>query len=121
MLGSLPPTAPHEFLAPNERSDAVIDRREDLAFDTFSREYLRLLKPVVIAKALYGLPAMGKWTPDFFRDEYGSKPVEAGLLHRRQSLGLARVELGAGEMQCHCAPLGTGDQTPSVMAASCRP
>lgn len=49
-----------------------IDRCEKLSYREFEGEYLRRLRPVIITDAIADWLALGKWTPEFFRDRYGT-------------------------------------------------
>ncbi|MGJ5628679.1 cupin-like domain-containing protein [Nostoc sp. CALU 1950] len=49
-----------------------IDRRSNLSYDEFVREYASVGKPVIITDAMKDWKASTKWTMDFFRTEYGS-------------------------------------------------
>lgn len=53
-----------------------IDRRAGLDPDAFEREYLRPPRPVVLTDAIAHWRALGRWTPELFRDEYGYLEVE---------------------------------------------
>jgi hypothetical protein len=55
-----------------------IDRHEwsELGCERYVREYINPLKPVIITGALERWPARSKWTFDFFKDHYGSLPLE---------------------------------------------
>jgi len=57
-----------------ERID-LIDRRKDLGYEDFVRCYLKPHKPVILEGALREWYAVGKWTPRFFRQEYGDVEV----------------------------------------------
>jgi len=48
-----------------------IERRKNLSYEEFAREYLYPLKPVVVTDAFSGWRAMGRWTPEFFKQEFG--------------------------------------------------
>jgi hypothetical protein len=48
-----------------------IERRNNLSYEEFAREYLYPMKPVVVTDALRGWRALGRWTPEFFRQEFG--------------------------------------------------
>jgi len=61
-------------------SFASMDRRENLAYRDFVEEYLRPNKPVVVTDAVGHWAALKKWTPDFFRREYGPMDLEMGGL-----------------------------------------
>ncbi len=66
-------------------SELRIDRREGLSYDGFVEQYLRPRRPVVITDAIRRWGAMSKWTPDFFRTEFGSKEVT--ISNQRYKLG----------------------------------
>jgi histone arginine demethylase JMJD6 len=48
-----------------------IDRRAALSREQFEREYLNPLRPVVLTDAISHWGALGKWTPQFFKENYG--------------------------------------------------
>jgi len=48
-----------------------IERRSKLSYHEFARDYLYPMKPVVITDALQSWPAMRRWTPEFFKNEFG--------------------------------------------------
>src|SRR5262245_11642595 len=53
-----------------------VERRRDLSRREFEREYLRPSpRPVIVTDALSSWPALHKWTPEYFRDAYGSFEV----------------------------------------------
>ena len=54
-----------------------IDRRTGLSREQFAREYLHPLRPVILTDAISHWPALGKWTPQFFKEKYGHLQVEA--------------------------------------------
>jgi len=49
-----------------------VERRNNLSYDEFVREYASLGKPVIITDVVKDWKAFKKWTLDFFRSEYGS-------------------------------------------------
>ena len=49
-----------------------IERRAKLSYEEFASEYLYPLRPVVVTDALQEWPAMKRWTPQFFKEEFGS-------------------------------------------------
>ncbi len=55
-----------------------IDKREGLSRKEFLHEYVLKNRPVVLKDGAKGWPALSKWTPEFFREHYGSK--ESGCL-----------------------------------------
>jgi len=58
-----------------EYPDAQIDKRENLSRKEFLNEYVLKNRPVVIKDAAKHWKALSKWSPDFFREKYGSKKV----------------------------------------------
>ena len=48
-----------------------IDRRAGLSRDQFEREYLRPLRPVILTDAISHWRALERWSPQFFKEEYG--------------------------------------------------
>src|SRR4051812_15516960 len=48
-----------------------IDYRANLSYETFAHEYLFTNKPVVITDALRSWKSLTRWTPEFFRSEFG--------------------------------------------------
>jgi hypothetical protein len=70
-----------ESTAPNRINPTftdAIDRHDwsELGTARYLREYITPLKPVIITGALEHWPARGKWTLDFFRQQYGDLPLE---------------------------------------------
>ena len=45
-----------------------IDRRAGLSRDQFDREYLRPLRPVILTDAISHWRALGRWSPQFFKE-----------------------------------------------------
>jgi len=50
----------------------VIDRRESLSCEEFARDYMFGSRPVVIGGALRRWRALERWTPEFFKREFGA-------------------------------------------------
>ena len=58
------------------RSGGIERKRWDaLDRSAYIREYLDFLEPVIVLGAIDHWPALGKWTPEFFRERYGSLEV----------------------------------------------
>lgn len=55
--------------------DNQIDKRENLSKKEFIQEYVLKNRPVVLKDAARDWRALSKWTPEFFREHYGSKKV----------------------------------------------
>ena len=53
-----------------------IERRAGLSYADFERDYLFPLKPMVLVGALNNLPAVGKWTPEFFRRTFSDRELD---------------------------------------------
>ena len=48
-----------------------IDRRANLSYDAFIREYVKRKRPVIITDAAKDWPALKTWTPEYFKSRYG--------------------------------------------------
>jgi histone arginine demethylase JMJD6 len=48
-----------------------IERRKKLSYEQFAKEYLYANKPVVVTDALKDWPALKRWSPEFFKREFG--------------------------------------------------
>ena len=48
-----------------------IERRANLSYEQFAREYLWPNKPVIVTDAMRNWKALERWTPDFFKHEFG--------------------------------------------------
>ena len=53
----------------------VVERKENLSFSEFERNYLLPNRPVVVAGAVDAWPALERWTPDFFARNYQGRKV----------------------------------------------
>jgi histone arginine demethylase JMJD6 len=51
--------------------NTVIEHREKLSYEQFAKEYLYANKPVVVTDALKDWPALKRWSPEFFKREFG--------------------------------------------------
>ena len=56
-------------------ANSRIDRRRGLSHRDFVREYLRPQRPVILTDAIDHWPALGHWTPQYFRTAFGQRPV----------------------------------------------
>jgi hypothetical protein len=65
-----------------------IERRSsaDLSFRAFVEEYVNRNRPVIITNAVSHWDALGKWTPEFFKSNFGSQVVQASY-NTRMALG----------------------------------
>lgn len=48
-----------------------IERRHTLSYEEFAREYLYPLKPVIVTDVMQQWRALGRWSPEFFKQEFG--------------------------------------------------
>jgi histone arginine demethylase JMJD6 len=48
-----------------------IDHREKLSYEEFAKDYLYANKPVIVTDALRDWPALKRWSPEFFKKEFG--------------------------------------------------
>jgi len=67
------------------RRQFEIDRRENLSYEEFVSEYLYPLKPVIISRALDQWPALQRWTPEFFQQEFETVKFSIGSTEYGQS------------------------------------
>ena len=58
--------------------NAAIETRSNLTYAEFVKEYLNPNRPVILTDGLKGWAAVGKWTPQFFRDNYRTKSATIG-------------------------------------------
>ncbi len=49
-----------------------IERRKGLSYEEFAETYLYPLKPVIITDAIRHWKALSRWTPEFFKAEFGN-------------------------------------------------
>lgn len=55
---------------------ATIDRRDGLSRPAFEHEYLLANRPVIITDAIDHWRALGRWTPEFFKQNHGTVQLE---------------------------------------------
>lgn len=55
-----------------------IERLSNLSYEEFARKYLYPMKPVIVTDVLKTWPAMTRWTPEFFKREFGSVRFRIG-------------------------------------------
>jgi len=48
-----------------------VERRANLSYDEFAEQYLYANRPVIVTDALRGWRAVERWTPQFFKQEFG--------------------------------------------------
>jgi histone arginine demethylase JMJD6 len=63
---------PAQKARPTTVGPVTVDRRSNLSYEEFKKEYLLPRKPVIITDATAGWAA-SSWTPDFFRKRYPNK------------------------------------------------
>ncbi len=63
-------------------NNLVIERRDNLDYQEFVRDYLRPHRPVVITNGLKHWQANGNWTPKFFKERFGDKIVRIDREYR---------------------------------------
>jgi hypothetical protein len=52
-----------------------IERRANLSTEEFMREYVYPNRPVIVTDALRQWKAVGRWTPEFFKREFGDQKL----------------------------------------------
>ena len=62
-----------------------IERRPGLSQDTFRRKYVNSRRPVILTDAIASWKALSRWTPEFFRSEFGDRkvPIDEGFVAMR--------------------------------------
>lgn len=58
------------------RRAGVIDVVRNISREAFYEQYYFLNRPVVLKDMASSSPALGKWSPQFFADHYGSIPID---------------------------------------------
>ncbi len=72
----------------NPRCEALPDRdverrsAADLPYDRYLQDYVAANRPVVVEGAGSHWPAASKWTPDYFREHFGSSQVDISFQER---------------------------------------
>jgi hypothetical protein len=69
-----------------------IDRRAGLTRTSFADEYLSPPRPVILTDAMSHWPALGRWTPEFFKHEYGALEVAVDGETMTLAQLIARIE-----------------------------
>ena len=64
-----------------------IPRRENLSYEDFVRDHLLANRPVIVTDAIREWRALSRWSPEFFKAEFGA--VEMQLRGERMSVGEA--------------------------------
>ena len=68
------------------REVGPIDRRERLSKREFLQEYVLKNRPVILTDAAQSWKALSKWTPEFFKECYGSKKVP--IFERKRTVSM---------------------------------
>ncbi len=50
----------------------------DLPYEVFLRDYVQAMRPLIVRDAISAWPALAKWTPEFFKQQFPSKMVQIG-------------------------------------------
>jgi len=66
-----------EGLRERGESEPEIAVRSELSPEAFRREFLQRARPVVLKGFAKSFPAVGRWSPEFFRDTYGDFRIQA--------------------------------------------
>jgi histone arginine demethylase JMJD6 len=70
-----------------------VERRSGLSYKEFIRDHVRGKRPVIITDAATNWPALSKWTPDFFKERFGS--IDVNVEGDKQPLGTFMDEVKA--------------------------
>jgi hypothetical protein len=66
----------HQPAAPSLKPALEVERRRRLSQAEFIKSYVNRRRPVVIEDAVEHWRAVGRWTPEFFRERFGDRTVE---------------------------------------------
>jgi len=91
--------------AAEPREPSRLEVVSELPPDEFRRKHLKPSEPVVMKGFAKKFPAVGLWSPEFFRDAYGDMIVETVDGERRE---IADLEAGIG--QVHTARMTVAEQ-----------
>ncbi len=72
-------------------------RASDLPYADFLQHYLRANRPVVIDNAVTAWPALRKWTPHYFKQNFGQHPVQVSYTKRMTFADFADAVLASSE------------------------
>ena len=72
-------------------------RASDLPYADFLRLYLRANRPVVIDAAVTEWPALHKWTPQYFKQQYGQHQVQVSYTKRMAFADFVDAVLASSE------------------------
>ena len=73
--------------SPTPRACLEVPRRQRLSYREFVEEHARANRPVIVTDAISGWRALSRWSPEFFRAEFGA--VETRI--RGESMRVAEV------------------------------
>ena len=62
----------NSFGTSGDLAQVQIDRRSQLSYEEFAEKYLYANRPVVVTDVMREWKALSRWTPEFFRNEFGS-------------------------------------------------
>lgn len=84
--------------APDSRRVAL-ERRDaaNLPYPVFLREYVARNRPVVVENAFPACPAQRQWTPQYFRERFGSRDVQISPSERMSFAGFIDAVLASSE------------------------
>jgi cupin-like protein len=63
----------------------AVERRNGLGYDEFIRDHVRGNRPVILTDVTKHWKALARWTPEFFREQYGS--IEINVEGQKEPLG----------------------------------
>ena len=63
----------------NDNATRQIERREELGYAQFWHDFVAKQRPVIVAGAVKGWPALSKWKPEYLRSRSAGRMVHVGL------------------------------------------
>jgi len=78
--------------SPQSKTSTIIEieRREKLTHEEFVKEYASVHKPVILTDALRHWDAVGKWTPEFFKETFGNTEIDINKVAYTERKGKPR-------------------------------
>ncbi len=78
----------------------TLERRDRISYEEFERDYLRRNRPVILTGCMNNWPALGKWSPEFFKSAHGSAPVSVAGQDRSLGEFIDMVLASSPEKPC---------------------
>jgi histone arginine demethylase JMJD6 len=67
-----------------------VERRANLSYDDFVKEYVSINKPVILTDAMNHWKALGRWSPEFFKQEFGNMEIDVNKVAWTERAGVPK-------------------------------